>query len=80
MFAQPPWPGAATWKGEACVGNNASSWTGVSCNAGRVVGVDLQSLGASGSLDSFGRLNVLNNLFLSHNNFSGDPGYQAHLL
>ena len=36
------------------------------------MGVDLRSLGASGSLDNFGRLTGLNYIYLINNSFSGD--------
>ena len=55
--------------------NPSSSWEGVSCYAGRVVGVNLQSQGASGSLENFGRLTGLTYLWLSNNSFSGDSAY-----
>ena len=57
--------------------SNPSSWERVTCYAGRVVGVDLNAVGASGSLDNFGRLTELTDLRLSSNNFSGDAGCRA---
>ena len=54
------------------MGSNPSSWERVTCYAGRVVGVDLNAVGASGRLDSFGRLTELTVLRLTSNKLSGD--------
>ena len=62
------------------MGSNPSSWERVTCYAGRVVSVDLRAVGASGRLDSFGRLSELTVLRLTQNKFSGDAGCQAPAL
>ena len=68
--AQVPWASYARWSGEACSGAADSAWTGITCSGGRVVGVRLQGLRASGPIGGFGQL-PLRELSLSQNNFTG---------
>ena len=68
---QGPWEGQGTWTGEACSGPHTSSWLGVQCLGGRVVGLRLRGLGASGPLNHFAALTALNDLQLDHNEFTG---------
>ena len=63
-----------TWVGEAACssGGSSSQWEGITCSEqGRVVGLKLSALGASGSLDALSPLTHLTNLQLPNNSFSG---------
>ena len=69
---QPPWPGQASWTGEACSGTNYTAWQGVACLNGRVTAVNMSAVGAHGTLDAFGRLTALRVLLLDNNTFYGN--------
>lgn len=69
--AQGSWEVQRTWTGEACSGPETSNWQGVWCSGGRVVGLRLRGIGATGPLDGFAALTALSVLQLDHNKFTG---------
>ena len=68
---QRPWPGQASWTGEACSDANYSAWQGVVCTGGRVTSINMTAAGACGTLDAFGRLTALKGLWLNDNMLYG---------
>ena len=67
----PEWSPRSLPPPTACVGG-ASSWDGVTCAGGRVVGLDLAGRGLAGTLaPGLARLTALRSLSLANNSFSG---------
>ena len=71
--SQTPWTDGMSWTGEVCSAPDTTSWKGVTCVGSRVASVNLYNTGASGSIDGFGQLTALSELWLGKNRFSGVP-------
>lgn len=76
---QTPRADGISWTGEVCSAPNVTSWKGVTCVGSRVAVVNLSNAGASGSIDGFGQLTALSELWLDNNNFVGVPLNVSHI-